>query len=261
MDYERIVAIAEQAGEIAKKYFLQNLTVTNKADNSPLTKADIEISNFIVSQLQRLDIVNKIISEENVLPIGKLDKSFWLIDPIDGTKAFIKSKNEYAINIAFIKDMQPEFGLIYQPQLERMIYTEGNQVFLKEDSQKTHILKSELVIDKLNLAASIDNSEQVKKQTLAFMKLNKDIIAEFYNVTSAVKFMMLAESKAHLYPRFGRTMEWDIAAGHAILKKLNGNIFSLKTKKEITYGKNNFANENFIAVSDESIFNRIKLKD
>ena len=176
---------------------------------------------------------------------------FFIIDPLDGTRGFLKKTNNFTVNIAFINYWQPELGVIYNPISGELFYTSTNfesfkSNFLKK-SEKIK-LKGNLKNRKVFTLITSENSIIGKENKIFNDQVEKDIL----KIGSSIKFCKLAEGEADIYPRFGRTMEWDTAAGHAILKYAGGSIIDLKTKKELIYGKKNYENGSFVALRDSN---------
>ena len=231
-----------------------------KEDNSPLTNADKESNRVIMSYLQKTDI--PIISEENKMldyDERKNWKVCWLVDPLDGTKEFIKRNGEFTVNIALIKNGAPIFGVIYVP-VSKELYI-GNV-----DQNKSYklVLDQDLKLPKdifatENLLDSNTNSNQstvrvvgsrshMNELTEEYIKKlkeeGKDV--EIVSKGSSLKFCLVAEGKADIYPRVAPTMEWDTAAGHAICQAAGYSVTQWETNKELTYNKENLLNPYFL---------------
>ncbi|MFY9590144.1 3'(2'),5'-bisphosphate nucleotidase CysQ family protein [Rickettsia endosymbiont of Halotydeus destructor] len=229
-----------KAGRIALDIKKVGLIVENKLDHSPVSNADKEISELIYRDLQTLTPGVTIICEEQPLPILSSD-TFWLVDPIDGTKSYISGKDTYTINIGLIKNGIPTIGLIYQPENAKLYYTDPNGNLEIEQNLVKIPINRELKKSGFNAVISFCHPN---KATTDF--LEKYLINKIESIASSIKLCLIAEGEADIYPKFGRTMEWDIAAGHALIKAGGGNIFD-PSGKEITYGKKNFTNADFFA--------------
>ncbi|KAJ6644948.1 GTPase Der [Pseudolycoriella hygida] len=205
------------AGEIALKKRELGLIVSYKEDNSPVTNADKEISTFIYNSLTTLTPDKAVICEEREM-VTLNEDSFWLVDPIDGTKSYTKGDNTYTINIGFIENGVPIIGLIYQPTTYRLYYTDANN-FLRIEQNG---IEEELNTLPKNYCAAVVSSHSSNRDTKDF--LSKHLITEVTNIPSSIKLCLIAEGKYDIYPKFGPTMQWDIAAGHALIRANGGNI-------------------------------------
>lgn len=272
-----------KSGLIALDIKKSGIEINNKNDGSPVTNADKAISTLIYTTLQNLTPEITIICEEQ--PIHKLNSdTFWLIDPIDGTKSYISDKDTYTINIGLIKNGTPTIGLIYQPANNKLYYTDkynnlrieqnsvelsvnnaaqlNSQRFTQDEFEEEHtqyisirerkqMPQNSLISDFVNNGAdntfnAVVSSHYSGKIINEF--LSKYSINKIEAIASSIKLCLIAEGKADIFPKFGKTMEWDIAAGHALIKASGGNIFSIDGSN-ITYGKANFNNPNFCAYS------------
>jgi len=218
----------------------------SKSDNSPLTIADKKSHNTIVEYLNRTNI--NIISEESSIP--SFDKrngwnEYWLIDPLDGTKEFIKRNGEFTVNIALIKNNKPHIGVVFCP-VKKILYWNNSRmdVFKKENGEEI----------KLNQRKSINESDDNLRVVVSRSHMNdetKSYVDKLKNPKliscgSSLKFLYIADNKADVYPRFGPTMEWDTAAAHAILNALNIQVINIETGREVEYNKENLLNPHFI---------------
>lgn len=263
---DAIVSIALEAGEIAVKYKQnRDFEINFKDDGSEVTTADLKVSEFLHYNLTAILPDIPIICEEGRLRKIK-GKTFWLIDPIDGTRAFVKGSDEFAVNIGLIHDSKPIFGLINAPEFKggMLGYSGDNQVTLINCGQKTILTKNEFNCDNLRnrkilkIVTSKRTSELELKNYLTWHQerlgataARDDTISN--KLSSAVKFFYLLTKEADLYLHFSKTMEWDIAAGHAIINSLGGKIKTLTTSPKLalgdgmTYQKTNFDNPPFIS--------------
>ncbi len=238
-----IIEIAQEAGNILLKHFKKfEIEFTLKEDGSPVSVADIEANNYIVEKLKLIAPNIPIISEE--IPLEEFNSElFWLIDPLDGTKSFLKKDGLFTINIALIKNKIPILGVIYSPLNKEFYFAENNVAYKKFLNEPTTIIKCrEIPHQGATILVSSSNLNKAKLDK--FMEGKK--IDKIIPLSSAHKICLIAEGKADFYPRFGDTMEWDTAAGHAIIKAAGGNIYTLN-KQELKYRKLNYLNPNFIA--------------
>lgn len=227
---------------------IDSFNISKKNDNSLITNADLLSNDIICSELIKTKI--PILSEENIIiPKSNL---FWMIDPLDGTKDYVNNSNEFTVNIALIDRGIPTIGLIYAPAFD--------QLFVKYlDKDCFSIIN--------NKKFSLENLENTKEILLLASKSEKsqfyNKIKEKYNVvkessiSSSLKFGKLFTNEFNTYVRTVGSSEWDIAAGHALLLGVGGNIIDLKTKQQMNYNKLNFRNSSFIAFnSDKNPLNR-----
>ena len=246
--------IAIQAGLIINTYYKSKPEVSFKADRSPLTAADLASNKFIINSLSDLDKGIPILSEESLVDwaVRKNWTRYWLVDPLDGTKEFINQNGEFTVNIALIEKNEPIIGVIYAPALSTLYYASKNKGTYKLfcDQKINSLSDSTRIIT--NHKKSSDHFKVFKSRSHSneeFENWVKDFVDDYELIEkgSSIKFCKLAEGKADLYPRFGSTSEWDIAAGHIILIEAGGKLESID-KKEILYNsKESVINPHFIA--------------
>ena len=251
IDIQKINFIAKKAGDEIMRIYQQDFDVDYKADNSPLTKADIKSNEIITESLKDLYPKIPILSEENKeVPynIRKNWEYFWLVDPLDGTKEFVKKNGEFTVNIALIYKNMPVLGVIYAPVLNLLYYAHKERgAFKQEKNEKPQRLPiyNHPNNDNLKVILSKSHYNQKTKEFVNNLKNQYESI-EFINIGSSLKFCLIAEGKADIYPRLAPTMEWDIAAGQAIVEESKGRITKYKTKESIKYNKRNLLNPYFI---------------
>lgn len=238
----KLIELAKEAGKIHMHYYQKNnIAVNFKADESPVSVADLESNELICNELAKLYPDIPIISEENSNhPIDH--KIFWLIDPLDGTKSFLNGQGEFTVNIGLVKNKKPIAGIVYAPLCGDLYYVDSDNIPYKESSG---IIKTRIVPEKgLTVLVSAFSTNYDKLHDY----LEGTKIDTIVPNSSAIKICRIAEGKADLYPRFGRTMEWDTAAGHAILNAAGGTIKDLNGN-ELNYGhiERNYSNPDFIA--------------
>ncbi len=222
-----------------------------KSDNSPLTKAD-KISHQIISQLLSSSQLPILSEEGNHIPYEERSKwnYYWLVDPLDGTKEFIKRNGEFTVNIALMKDTAPIAGVIYAPCLNTIYYgakeagahkiENGNQTSLQIVAAT--ILKDITQKESVTIVASRSHNNP---ETEDF--INRFRNYQLQSMGSSLKFMLLADNIAEIYPRLAPTMEWDTAAAHAILNAVNRKVYQTDLKRELEYNKQELLNPSFIA--------------
>ena len=232
-----------KAGKIAKEISQRGVKVTIKADKSPVTDGDLAVDELLRNKIKSLTPYIPIISEETVdLNVRNNDKTFWLIDPIDGTKDYIKKKDEYTLNAALIIDLRPAIGIVYAPAKNRLFFSYGKNLAFEINNGKTVKLNCE----KKNIREIIglEHSGGTPNEVLDIYKKYK--VSQTLRMSSSLKFCVLASGEADIYAAKARAFEWDIAAGHAILEHAGGFI-TTHEKKEILYGKESYKNLSIIA--------------
>jgi len=252
IDIHKINSIAKKAGDEIMSIYQQDFDVDYKKDNSPLTKADIRSNEVIIKNLENLYSDIPILSEENKEIPYKIRKNweyFWLIDPLDGTKEFVKKNGEFTVNIALIHENVPILGAIYAPALNLLYYAQkGKGAFKQEKNKKPQRLPiyKHTKDDALKVIASKSHYNQETKEFVDNLK-NQYKKIEFIHIGSSLKLCLVAEGKADIYPRLAPTMEWDIAAGQTIVEESKGKITKYKTKEFLRYNKQNLLNPYFVA--------------
>ncbi len=246
-----IVKIALAAGEIAMSYFGgDDLNIQKKSDDSPLTIADSLISNLIYQGLKEIAPNIPVICEEGENR-GFGDGTFWLIDPIDGTISFTQNDPEFTVNIALIHNKKPVFGLIFAPAINDLplYYTDGSQrlirYFVKEGAGKIFIAKKRAEKDFVVIASKRSPDADI----LDYLTLHPNLSDQskkitIHKVSSSLKFLYLIEGEADLYLHLRKSMEWDIAAGQALLGAAGGKIINLDGSK-FKYEKADLVNQPF----------------
>jgi 3'(2'), 5'-bisphosphate nucleotidase len=227
------------AGKESVKLLEKNLKITIKKDNTPVTNGDLAVDKILQDKISKLTPNIQIVSEENVNKIKKFDNSnFWLIDPIDGTREYIKNKNEYTLNSALILNRKPVIGIIYAPKLKRLFYSyEKNYAFeISKDFKKKLDCKK---LSKKNEILALTNSSTPSDIILNIHQ--KYNVTKFVKCSSSLKFCLIAAGEFDIYAARARAKEWDIAAGHVIAEHA-GAILTTFSGKKIVYGKKNFAN-------------------
>ena len=239
---------AVKAGENIMEVYnsTESINYEKKADDSPLTIADKKSHNTIIDFLKDTDI--DIISEESK-SIEYLERKnweeYWLIDPLDGTKEFIKKNGEFTVNIALIKNNKPHLGIVYCP-VKKILYWNDNdkKVFKREKEETREIKKRKPINENEEGLRVVVSRSHMSEETSEYV--NKLTRPELISCGSSLKFLYIADNKADIYPRFGPTMEWDTAAAHSILNALEIHVINLDTGRELSYNKENLLNPYFI---------------
>jgi len=252
----KISNISVEAGRIILDYYNKNLNITFKADESPLTQADLASNKLITDTIKKITPNIPILSEEEFIEwdVRKEWKKYWLIDPLDGTKEFIKKNGEFTVNIALIENNRPTLGVIYAPVSNELYFAKKNfgsfkiltstQLNTLDNAKKISIKINKT--NKVNIIGSRSHSNPI---------LNKWVSKNFNDFQilqkgSSLKFCLIAEGFADIYPRFGPTSEWDIAAGHIILEEAGGKLKSIDNKEILYNEKEDILNPNFFAYNN-----------
>lgn len=252
------IAASLKAGEEILKVYNTDFIVEKKEDRSPLTLADKNSHTIISEMLSGTGI--PILSEEGTdIPFSERKnwKRLWIVDPLDGTKEFVKRNGEFTVNIALVEDQRPILGVIYIPVTRVLYYAaEGIGAFQKSGAKSQESEFNDLFNSSINLpfGGKHDNFTIVASRS-HFTKETEDFIramkkkhgeVEIISAGSSLKFCLIAEGKADVYPRFGPTMEWDTAAGQAIIQCAGKNVIDFKTGKTLLYNKESLRNDWFV---------------
>ena len=247
-ELEIAVSAALEAGdEIMDVYNnTEDINYEKKSDDSPLTIADKRSHNKIMSYLEETGI--NIISEESKSVEYNERRNweeYWLVDPLDGTKEFIKKNGEFTVNIALIKNNKPHLGIVYCPTQETLYYNDHEKnVFKKVGDNITTLNNRGPVSENSKGLRIVVSRSHMSEETSEYV--NKLSNPKLISCGSSLKFLYIADNKADIYPRFGPTMEWDTGAAHSILNALDIQVINLETGRELTYNKENLLNPHFI---------------
>jgi 3'(2'), 5'-bisphosphate nucleotidase len=249
-----LASIAYDAGAILLGHYAEGVKVREKADASPVTVADEEAEKFIIKRLSHLAPDVPVVAEEAVAAghIPKIGKRFFLVDPLDGTKEFIKRNGEFTVNIAEIIEGKPVRGVVYAPAISRMFFGEVSsgafEIYASpggapDFAQGQEISARPPAKDGMVIAISRSHADKKADEYLAAFQVKRTVVCG-----SSLKFCMVAAGEVDIYPRFGRTNEWDTAAGHAVLISAGG-CMTTPEGKPFLYGKaaQKFLNPFFIA--------------
>lgn len=251
VEITEILKIAHQAAHLVMLIYEQPLEeVVSKQDNSPLTKADIEAHTYITHALQKLYPDIPVISEESFQRVDYEERKNWntffLVDPLDGTKEFIQRNGEFSINIALIQHGQPVMGVINAPALGLTYYAEkGKGAYKILNNMHTRLPIHTSEDDKIRAVVSRSHcchATDSYLQNLCSLGKHVSIVSS----GSALKFGLIAEGLADVYPRFSPTMEWDTAAGHILVKEIGKSIKLAESPYELCYNKVSLINPSFI---------------
>lgn len=259
----QLIPVIRNAGDLIMEIYNTDFSVETKGDASPVTEADERAEALILQELQKLDpipvgaghardkardeqIQNIPIVAEEAVAAGKIPEvagTFWLVDPLDGTKEFISKNGEFTVNIALIDNGFPVLGLVYAPALNQLyVGIKGEGAYLEDASGKHGIQTRKPPEEGLTVVASRSHGDATAlEEFLAGRKVARTVSAG-----SSLKLCLVAAGEADVYPRLGRTMEWDIAAGHAVLAAAGG-VLTKVDGSPFEYGKPDFANPHFAA--------------
>ena len=243
-----LIEVFFNAGKISLDLRNNGLIKQIKEDRTPVTNGDIEVNNIILNSLKKITPTVPVISEENGENKNLDLETFWLVDPIDGTYDYIHNKDEFTLNAGLIINKEAYAGIIYAPAKNRMFYTFGDKSSyeIKNDHE---LLINKKKIDKKNIKA-VSYSNKIKPE---IEKIHKKLnVKEHIKMKSSLKFCVVATGEFQVYVAEPRAYEWDIAAGHAILKN-SGGVVTDFDGNNILYGKRGFKNPSIILRSLESI--------
>ncbi|UWR22522.1 3'(2'),5'-bisphosphate nucleotidase CysQ [Sulfitobacter sp. S190] len=255
MDYEKLTRVMrrlslEAGDKIMEIYGTDDFDVEAKSDDSPVTAADKAADQIISDGLRAAFPDVLLITEEQSATHSTTGTTFLIVDPLDGTKEFIHRRGDFTVNIALVEDGVPTRGVVYAPAKGRMFFTgaagqsvEETGALDKDDvGPLTPISVSDADNSALMVVASKSHRDQATDDYIA-----KYAVRDMTSAGSSLKFCLVATGEADLYPRLGRTMEWDTAAGHAVLKGAGGDVVRFDDLTPLRYGKDDYANPFFIA--------------
>lgn len=249
---DKIIETAREAGEAILEFYSDEIEVYDKEDDSPLTKADLAAHHIIVDALAEIDPDTPVISEESGVPdyeVRKNWKKFWIVDPLDGTKEFIKKNGEFTVNIALIENGKPVLGVVYLPAKDVLYFAKKDLGSYKMEQNREAIRiysKAADISKPVTVIQSRSHGSDTLKDELAEQGITmKDSV----RAGSSLKFCLVAEGKADIYPRMGPTMEWDVAAGDCVYRNSarEGQHFS-----PLTYNKQDLKNSGFLIGLNEN---------
>jgi len=255
MDYHAMMAVfrsaAIEAGtRIMEIYDADDFDVKVKSDESPVTEADEAADALISARLRAAFPDLTLVTEEQAASHAQSSDSFLIVDPLDGTKEFIKRRGDFTVNIAWVENGVPVRGVVYAPAKGRLFYTDGDGVSVEEtgpfDVQRVGEAQPIKVKTPDNAALYVVASKS-HRDAATDAYIAKYATEDMKSAGSSLKFCLVATGEADLYPRLGRTMEWDTAAGDAVLRGAGGRMVRFEDHADFTYGKEGFANGFFIA--------------
>ena len=247
----RLISIAHEAGARIMQVYRGEIAITRKDDNSPLTLADIAAHNIIESGLKKLTPDLPILSEESAsIPYttrAAWDR-YWLVDPLDGTREFIKRNDEFTVNIALIEEGKPVIGVVFAPAKDLLYYAAtGHGAFKQEpDEAAVKICCRALDLSNLIIAGSRSHSDKRMQAFLANIERNH-LPPKLITMGSSLKICLVAEGKADVYPRLGLTSEWDTAAAQCVLELAGGSLIDMDGQAFTYNTKDSLLNPEFFA--------------
>ncbi len=257
---DKVINIAKNAGDEILNVYKTSFSVKLKENNSPLTSADLVANELITNQLKKISDY-PILSEEGEKISYNIRKGwefYWLIDPLDGTKEFVKKNGDFTVNIALIKNNHPVFGVVFAPVFNRLFW--GAEKFGSWEINSSGEIKKISVSKKYN-----DIFKIVTSRSHPSSQLNS-FISQFSKIKliqrgSSLKICLIANGEAQIYPRLGPTMEWDTAAADAILRNAGGCLRIYGTNNILKYNKEELLNSKFIAIGNyiENYYKDLKL--
>jgi len=242
---DHLIAAAYEAGAAIMDVYGSDFAASRKADHSPVTEADVAAEKLILAALQKCAPDIPVVAEEQAAAEGvpqQIARRFFLVDPLDGTKEFVARNGEFTVNIALVEDGKPILGVVYLPALDEMYAGHGHAAIRRKGGRTEAIAARVVPVDGavMTISRSHAAKELVKVEELG------EHVAGTIVAGSSLKFCRIAEGTADLYPRFGPTMEWDTAAGHAVLLAAGGSV-ALLDGTPLVYGKPGLRNPHFIA--------------
>lgn len=255
MDFEKLTPVMRElaltaGGRIMEIYAADDFEVRSKADDSPVTEAD-EAADAIISAGLRAAFPDlTVVTEEQAETHSQKADRFLIVDPLDGTKEFVQRRGDFTVNIAYVENSVPVRGVVYAPAKRRLFYTmpDGHSVEETGVFQKSSVgMQAPMTVAvpdnaALRIVASKSHRDQATDNYLSLYSA-----ADLKSAGSSLKFCLVATGEADIYPRLGRTMEWDTAAGHAVLDGAGGRVVRFDDHTSLRYGKPGYENPFFIA--------------
>ena len=255
MDFDRLIPLirrlALEAGDrIMEVYDGPDFEVKSKSDTSPVTIADEAADEIISAGLRAAypDVV--LITEEQAASHALTASTFLIVDPLDGTKEFVQRRGDFTVNIAYVQDGVPVRGVVYAPAQGRLFYTRADGVAVEESGAMDKAVAgatSVIAVTKPDNAALMVVASKSHRDAATDDYIAKYAVKDMKSAGSSLKFCLVATGEADIYPRLGRTMEWDTAAGDAVLRGAGGSVVRFDDHTPLTYGKQGWDNPFFIA--------------
>ena len=255
MDFDRLIPIirrlALEAGDrIMEVYNGPDFEVKSKSDTSPVTEAD-EAADALISAGLRMEFPDEVlITEEQAASHALTAQTFLIVDPLDGTKEFVQRRGDFTVNIAYVENGVPLRGVVYAPAQRRLFYTSADGVAVEELGAMDKVQAGEVVrisVTKPDNSALMVVASKSHRDAATDDYIGKYAVKDMKSAGSSLKFCLVATGEADLYPRLGRTMEWDTAAGDAVLRGAGGHVVRFDDHTPLAYGKPGWDNPFFIA--------------
>lgn len=255
MDYTKLAEtsrrLAIEAGAVIMEiYGRDDFDVKAKSDDSPVTLADEAADALISAGLRAAFPDVPLVTEEQAATHGTQAKTFLIVDPLDGTKEFINRRGDFTVNIAYVENGVPVRGVVYAPAKGRLFYTDARGVSVEENGEHAAAKAGPVTpmrVSKPDNAGLIVVASKSHRDQATDDYINRYRVKDSASAGSSLKFCLVATGEADLYPRLGRTMEWDTAAGHAVLAGAGGHVIRFDDHAPLGYGKPGYANPFFIA--------------
>ncbi len=241
---DQVVAAARAAGEVVLEEYQRESNARTKADGSPVSGADERSQEIILAHLAEIAPDIPVVAEEGTpAPAVPSRERFWLVDPLDGTKEFLEGTDEFTVNVALVEDRAPVLGVVLVPARGLLFAAaRGVGASVEDGAERRSIVTRVVPPEGATVVSSRSHGD---REALDRFKAGRRV-AHTVTAGSSLKFCLLAAGQADLYPRFGRTMEWDTAAGDAVLRAAGGRVTDLEGNP-LSYGKPGFENPHFIA--------------
>jgi 3'(2'), 5'-bisphosphate nucleotidase len=250
VDRDYLIETCRAAGAGILAVYDSDFEVQAKKDSSPLTEADLRANRVITDRLRsrwpEIPVLSEEAVEEGPYEVRKNWPLFWLVDPLDGTREFVKRNGQFTVNIALIENGRPVAGFVYAPVSGILYYGTREGAFKMEGEQSVRLPSAAGAAEgTLRVAASLSHSN---RRTEEFLEKSRREYArvELLSLGSSLKLCLVAEGKADIYPRFGPTMEWDTAAAHAVVTAAGGRVTQVESDRDLEYNKENLHNPWFI---------------
>lgn len=255
MNHDRLTEVmrrlALEAGEVIMQiYAAPDFEVRAKGDSSPVTEADEAADALISGGLRAAFPDVPLVTEEQAATHGQRLSTFLIVDPLDGTKEFVQRRGDFTVNIAYVEDGVPLRGVVYAPAKGRLFYTNAVGVSVEETGEldkDTVGITRPLSVSEPDNAALMVVASKSHRDAATDAYIARYAVRDMTSAGSSLKFCLVATGEADLYPRLGRTMEWDTAAGHAVLRGAGGHVVRFDDHTPLSYGKPGFENPHFIA--------------
>ncbi|WP_375692105.1 3'(2'),5'-bisphosphate nucleotidase CysQ [Pseudooceanicola sp. LIPI14-2-Ac024] len=244
----------EAGAKIMEIYDSADFDVKVKSDSSPVTEADEQADALISAGLRAAFPDTILITEEQAATHTTLAETFLIVDPLDGTKEFINRRGDFTVNIAYVESGVPIRGVVYAPAKGRMFYTLADGTSVEEEGPfdlETPGATAPIHVSAADNAALMVVASKSHRDQATDDYIGKYAVKDMKSAGSSLKFCLVATGEADLYPRVGRTMEWDTAAGHAVLTGAGGKVVRFDDHQPLTYGKDGYANPFFIAYAPD----------